>query len=44
MEHQEQSKLGLQIRKAKVSGPGRNPNKLVARLVVKYQDDTMKLS
>jgi hypothetical protein len=41
---QKQSELGLTIRKAKVSGPGRNSNELIARLVVKYQDDTKKSS
>ena len=41
---QTRSKLDPLICKAKVSGPGRNTNELIARLVVKYQDDAKKSS
>ena len=33
-----------QIHKAKLSGPGRNPNELAAKLVIKYRDQANKAS
>ncbi|KAF8496758.1 hypothetical protein F5888DRAFT_363608 [Russula emetica] len=44
MQKQSTGKLDPQIREAKMSGPGRNTNKLIARLVVKYYHDDAKKS